>query len=293
MPSLLKRYRDLILVAGLLLFPFATYLARGSRGRDPMLLDRGLLAVSSQVQRAALWVLDGGASLWQGYVALRGVEAENRGLREENRTLRASAQERDELRAENARLRELLAYAERSPGPAVVARVVGVDPSSTRHLVRIDRGQSDGVKRGMAVVTPGGVAGHVERATSGWADVLLITDATHRMGVRVERSRARAIAAGTGSKANLEVRLDYALRKDDLREGDVVVTSGTDGVYPPGLRVGVLSRVERKSFGMFQAAAIGPSVDPSGLEEVMVLPEMGPGLAPPESGPASAGTGVP
>lgn len=293
MLSLIKRYRDLILVAGLLLFPFFTFVTRGPHGRDPYLVDRGVLALSSHVQRAFAWVLDGTASVWHGYAALRGVEAENRTLRQENQALRAKALEQDELRGENERLRALVAYAQKNQGREVVAKVVGVDPSSTRHFVRIDRGESDGVSAGMAAITPDGVAGYVERATSGWADVILITDATHRMGVRDERTRARAIAAGTGNKEDLDLRLDYALRKDDLAEGDVIVTSGTDGVYPAGLRVGTLARVEQRGSGMFRAGNIHPAVDPSKLEEVLVLPKVEVPLPAPAKEPAPQGAGAP
>jgi rod shape-determining protein MreC len=285
--SLLKRYRDLIAVGFLLLFPFVTFMTRGHRGRDPIWLDRGLLAITSVFQSAFGWVLDGTSSAWRGYVALRGVEAENRTLREQNEALRAQAHSLEEVKAENVRLKDLLTYSEPSPGVEVVARVVGVDPASTRHFVRINRGESDGVRKGMAVVTAAGVVGHVERATSGWADVILLTDATHRMGVRVQRSRARAIAAGVGSKAELRLRMDFALRKDDLQEGDVVITSGTDGVYPAGLKVGTLANVQKRSYGMFQAADIAPAVDTTRLEEVLVLPAVaGTGLATPGTGGA-------
>jgi len=305
--SLIKRYRDLILVAVLLLFPFVTFMTRGPRGREPMLLDRGVLTLSSWVQRAFLWVLDGGASVWNGYAALRGVEAENRALKEENKALKLVAQGQEELRRENEGLRKVLGYTEQNPGvSAVVARVVGVDPASTRHFVRIDRGEKDLVTAGMAVITPDGVAGYVERTTSGWADVILITDATHRMGVRIVRdgkARARAIVAGTGG---LELRLDYALRKDDLQEGDAVVTSGTDGVYPPGLAVGTLAWVEKRGSGMFQQGGIKPVVDPTALEAVVVLPRVAVGPLPaaapareqpqgrePQGAPGTGGAGVP
>lgn len=299
MLSLIKRYRDLILVAGLLLFPFATFMTRGPQGRDPMMVDRGLISLSSYVQRAFAWVLDGSASVWNGYAALRGVEAENKALREENQALKSRAQGLESLRAENDGLRAILAYQEKSPGPRVVAKVVGVDPSSTRHAVRIDRGASDHVESGMAVITVDGVAGYVERVTSSTADVILITDATSRMGVSGERSGKRAIATGTGNKNEVELRLDFALRKDDFQEGDVMVTSGTDGIYPRGLKVGTLSRVERKSSGMFQGGVIRPAVDPGAVQEVMVLPrvEVGPPQAapptrtpPPVQGTGGAGT---
>ncbi len=271
-----KRYREFLIVAVLLAYPFASFLITGRKGRDPNWIDRSVLAVASPLQRALNWAVEGGAQGWRHYAALRGVRRDYEVLQEEDQRLRARLMQLEEARAENVRLKRMLGYAESNPGPEVPARVVGVNPVSTLISLRIDRGESDGVRRGMPVVTPDGVVGRIHRATGGYADVVLITDPNSKLGVKVQRSRARATATGGGGSHQL--RLENALRTEDLRDGDLILTSGTDGVYPPGLVVGRVTGIDRKAYGMFQTADVIPAVDMSKLEEVLVLP------SPPASG---------
>jgi rod shape-determining protein MreC len=113
------------------------------------------------------------------------------------------------------------------------------------------------------------VVGRIHTVSSGTADVLVLTDANSSIGVRVDRTRARANVRGTG-KPDL-CRLDYALRAEDIIEGDPVVTAGTDGVFPRGLAVGKVTRLERKPHGLFQEAKVVPAVDVTRVEEVLVL----------------------
>jgi rod shape-determining protein MreC len=267
--SLLKRYRELIVISGLLLYPFGSFLAKGHAVREPNLLDRGVVYLTSPLQRALIWTMDGIASGWKGYIALRGVYALNLALKEENRRLRAESNELSEARGENDRLKRLLAYTEANPGQHVIARVLGVNPVATLLSLRIDRGEADGLKRGMPVVTPDGVVGQVQRATGQYADVVLVTDPNSRIGVKVQRSRVRATASGRGD--NRFLQLENALRTEDFREGDQVVTSGMDGVFPPGLVVGTITTLRRQNYGMVQTAEIAPAVDMTKLEEVLVI----------------------
>lgn len=290
MLSLFKRYRQPLLVAVLLLYPLFAFLSSsGRRVRAPNLLDRAVLALVSPVQRGLVGALDGGTSLVHAYVALKGVQAANDALHLENLELRAQVQALGEARLENDRLRKLLGYADALPqGAKVPARVVGINPVSKLLSVRINRGTADGVQHGMSVVTPDGIVGKVLRATSGWADVALITDPQSRVGVRVQRSRARATAAGAGAAP---LKLENLLRTDDVQDGDLVITSGTDGVFPPGLVVGRVTALERKDFGMFQGAHIVPAVDTTKLEEVLVVPASSLALAEPPSQTALAPEG--
>jgi rod shape-determining protein MreC len=278
--ALLKRHREPLLVLLLLAYPLVQLLGAGARARAPNLVDRILLAATAPLQRGLVTVIDAAAGAWERYVALRRVERENRTLRAEVQSLRTEVGGMQEARLENERLRRLLNYPEVESGQRVVARVVGISPDANRLTVRIDRGEADGVRRNMPVVTPDGVVGQVLRATGSAADVLLLVDPNSRLGVRVQRTRARAGAAGTGDDRLL--RLDYLLRAEDLEEGDAVVTSGTDGVYPPGLMVGRATRVQRQGSGMFLGAMLLPAVDFSRLEEVLVLspPGTSPGLLP-------------
>jgi rod shape-determining protein MreC len=266
--SLFKRYRRFIFVSVLLLYPLVAFLVSGRRGREPNFIDRSVIAVTSLLQSGLNAVIDGVVGTVHHYVDLRGVREENDALRLENMQLRAAVQLLGETRAENERLKQLLAYAEAVPGPKIPARVVGVNPVARLLSVRISSGERQGVVRGMSVVTPDGIVGQVIRTTGGYADVALVTDPQSRVGVRVERSRARGTAAGTGSGP---LRLENMLRTEDVENGDKIITSGTDGVYPPGLLVGRVANLEKKEHGMFQAADILPAVDTTKLEEVLVV----------------------
>jgi rod shape-determining protein MreC len=266
--SLLKRYRTLLIVSVLLLYPFGSFLTKGRRGRETNLVDRAVIGVTAPLQRGLLAIIDGVKAVVFGYLDLREVRQENAALRSENLQLRAVVQALGETRAENERLRGLLGYAQAVPGPEVPARVVGVNPVAKLLSVRINRGEKDGVFRTMSVVTPDGIVGQVVRTTGGWADVALVTDPESRVGVRVQRSRARGTAAGTGKGP---LRLESMLRTEDVQEGDLIITSGTDGVYPPGLVVGRVTRLEKKEHGMFLGGDIEPAVDTTRLEEVLVV----------------------
>ncbi len=268
MLSLLKRYRKLIVVSVLLLYPLVAFLVTGRRGREPNVIDRAVIAATAPVQSGLNRLIDGVVGAVHGYVDLRGVQQENDALRLENMQLRAAVQALGEMKAENERLRKLLAYAEEVPGPEIPARVVGVNPVAKLLSVRISGGENQGVFRGMSVVTPDGIVGQVIRTTGDYADVALVTDPQSRVGVRVQRSRARGTAAGTGRGP---LKLENLLRTEDVEDGDLIITSGTDGVYPPGLVVGRVANLEKKEHGMFQRADILPAVDTTRLEEVLVV----------------------
>ena len=269
MLSFLRRHREPLLVCILLAHALGMFLGSNRRVREPNLVDRLALAVTAPVQRAVVATVDGVAGAWSQYVSLRSVRRENAQLAEENGKLRADVVGLAEARAENERLRRLIHYEEVNTGPKVVARVLGINPDPNRLTVRIDRGEGDGVRRGQAVVTPDGVVGQVLRATASAADVLVVFDPNSRLGGRVQRTRARVGISGAGDDQAL--KLEYLLRTEDLEEGDLVVTSGTDGVYPPGLVVGRVTGVQRQTSGMFLNAGILPAVNFTRLEEVLVL----------------------
>lgn len=270
MLSLIKRYRELLVVSALLLYPFAMFLARGRGTREPNFVDRAVIAISAAVQRAAVWTIDGAGSAWNSYVNLRGVKEQNDRLRAENAHLRARVQLLSETELENERLRRLLGYAAHATGQEVTARVIAINPVPHPFSLRIDRGTDHGVRPGTGVITADGVVGQVIRVTGGYADVMTVKDPNSRTSVRVQRSRARATAAGVGGDKNLV--LENLLRTEDVKDGDLIVTAGTDGVFPPGLPVGSAYAVARKTIGMFQTAEVVPAVDMTKVEEVLVLP---------------------
>jgi rod shape-determining protein MreC len=258
--ALIRRYREVIVVVVLAVVPLGVFLAHARHPSDRTSLDRFVLMVTSPVEKAVDWTVTGIFDGWQRYVWLRGVERQTRELSRTVNDLRAENAELAQYRTENERLTRLLGFVRSRPEhKAVGARIIGtrMDPKGLQ-LVTIDRGSDDGVRKMMPDDTTGGVLGRIHTLGPRSADVLLLSDRNSSIAVRVERSRARANVRGQGAPG--PCKLEYALRSDDLIEGDELVTSGTDGVFPRGLPV-----------GLYQAAEVVPVVDVNRVEEVAVL----------------------
>jgi rod shape-determining protein MreC len=287
--ALIRRYRELILAAVLLLVPLAVFFAHAKGPGEATRLDRALLAVTAPVEKLVGAAVTGTLDAWRGYVALRGARQRAVDLSRENNLLKLDLQELKRERGENDRLRRLLSLAEAGPRRSYLgARVVGVRlaPAGLQ-VVTVDKGADDGVLRAMPVVVAEGVVGRVHATAARSADVLLVVDRNSSVAVRVERTRARANVRGLGRPELC--RLDYALRSEDVIEGDLLVTSGTDAVFPPGLPVGRATGLQRGAHGLFQEGSVVPAVDPTRLEEVLVGTS---GARDPEQLPAAAGPGL-
>lgn len=202
--------------------------------------------------------------------SLRRLRAENRELRLENERLRvALAQAReDDVRA--AGLTELLRLASQfGSDKLTVANVIGRDPSPMRAVVLIDRGTRDGVQNGMPVLGKGGaLVGTVERALEGNAWVRLITDPKSAANAIVQESRWSAVAVGSPDHT---VRMEFLEQGAEVKPGDTVITSGLGGVYPPGLLIGRVAKVEGGPLDVFKRVQVEPAARLSSLEAVAVL----------------------
>lgn len=271
MLALLKRYRELILVAVLLLVPLGVFFAHAKRANERSRLDRAIVWVATPIEKTVGWAVTGVLHAWSGYVALRGAHERAAELSVRVRDLELERQQLLAERAEAERLRRLLAFAEASPDRRYVgARVVGVRLGPVGlQLLTIDRGSDDGIARMMPVVVADGVVGRVHAVAGGTADVLVLTDRNSSVAARVERTRARANVRGLGKPD--AARLDFALRTEDMIEGDALVTSGTDGVFPRGIPVGKVTQLDRTAHGLFQEARVIPAVDVTRVEEVLVM----------------------
>lgn len=267
MLAFLKRYRELFLVVALLLLPLGTWLANAQRGRDLSAFEKFCLAATSPVRDAAARLMGGMFELWHDYVDLRRVREENKILREAVAELQQRLNERVEAEKENERLRALLEFSRSASGRIVAAEIVGVSPSHRRAIL-VAKGERDGVRKGMPVFTAEGVVGKVIATYANTSEVQLVIDPGSAVAARVQRSRARLTVRGTGEDEHM--RLAHIHRTADVLEGDVIVTSGTDGVFPKGLVVGRVGRIERKPYGMELEGEVIPAVDIAGLEEVLI-----------------------
>ncbi|MHB8418207.1 MAG: rod shape-determining protein MreC [Myxococcales bacterium] len=272
MLALIRRYREVLALLALLTLAAFTYATRSRTVQRDSRIDRAVIWLTAPIERAVTWTVGGGIDLWQSYVSLRRVREQNVRLNRELAASRAEIARLAEIEGENGRLRGLLDFGKSEPLQLLSARVIGdsLAPGALSRVIRVGAGVERGVRKGMAVVTAGGVVGHVQSVFGGAADVQLLVDPESRLAVRAARTRARATVSGTGS--DRRCRLDFALRADDFEEGDALLTSGTDDIYPPGLPVGKVVGLSRKGAGnMFVAAQVEPAVDMRRLEDVMIV----------------------
>jgi len=240
--------------------------------RDRNIADRTVLYVTSPVQKALTWCVSGMGSLFSGYLDLVGVKQENERLAEQLQTWSALEARNRELELENERLRELAGLREAVGYRSVSAEVIGWGTSSRYRVVRIDRGRAHDVQPGQAVIGVHGAVGQVLHTSAGAADVLLLSDMSSNVAVRLETSRLRGIVCGDGRwKGSLE----YIARQDvgAVEVGEPLVTSGDDGVFPSGIPVGHVAQVAVEETGHFLSVEVEPAEALASLEEVIVLVE--------------------
>jgi rod shape-determining protein MreC len=261
--------RNRVLVASLCCLALAAVLVASTatgRGRADT-FGRLLLDVMAPLQRGGSYVARAVEGVWRDAAALFRRRAELDWMQDRITTLEEHTVRLDELERENARLRDLLAFRERLAGEVLAASVIGRDATGLARTLTVDRGERDGVVKGAAVLAPAGVVGQVILASAHAARVLLITDHNSGVDAVVQRTRARGIVEGT---LNEGCGLKFVKRTEDLQKGDVVVTSGVDGIFPRGLPIGQLTGVDKRGQGLFQYATVQPFVDFDRLEDVLV-----------------------
>lgn len=237
-------------------------------------------ALAQRVVSPAARVFTGGAARWRDFsdsylqwrrdrqrrveleAELAALRVEALRLREENRALKAESV----LFAENG-----LAKGEGRP-----ARVIGYDPVPAFRSITIDRGREHGVMPDQVVVAGGGVVGRVMRSGSRSSQVLLVTDLNSAVDVVDARTRARGLLVGKRKEMGLKrerwmTQAEYVSASEEIVSGDLLLTSGLDGVFPKGLPVGVVGAVKKDSSGLFWQAEVDPYVELHKLEEVLVL----------------------
>ena len=223
-------------------------------------LRRGAARVVGRRRRA-------GVAPGAGHVWLRGVEAENADLRSQLAGVQVQYQERRALADRALNLEELLGLRDRSNLQTVAAEVIAASASPDFRTLTIDKGNSDGLKRDMAVIAAAGVVGRIVVPSHGAAKVQLLIDRNAAAGALIERSRAQGVAIGGGDE---HMRLDYVSEASDVVVGDLVVTSGIDGIYPKGFALGHVDAVE-KNGPAYKRITIRPAVNFSSLETVLVV----------------------
>jgi len=236
----------------------------------------------SRVERTTSSAVRGVRDVWGNYASLRGARDENEVLRRQLSELQIKLQEEHALAARSQRLQELMDLRTRAGVPTLAAEVIGGNPNPGMKTITIDRGSTDGVQADMAVVSPHGIVGRIiGQPASHAARVQLLIDRNAAAGALIERSRVGGMVVGLESDPPL--RMELVANLADVKDGDSVIASGVDGIYPKGFLIGRVERSERGT-GLYRSITVRPAVDFSGVEEVLVV------LVPPR--PATRDEGV-
>jgi rod shape-determining protein MreC len=194
---------------------------------------------------------------------------ENRRLREQQLLLQSKLQRFAVLEAENERLRELLESSLQLNEKVLVAELLAVELQPFRHQIVIDKGRREGAYNGQPVVDARGVMGQIIHVGPFTSTVLLITDPSHAIPVVVNRNGLRAIAIGVGEGNKL--RLDHLPTNADIREGDLIVSSGLGGRFPAGYPVGTVTSVTLLPGEPFAQVTVTPTARLEQNREVLIL----------------------
>lgn len=221
----------------------------------------------SEVQRGTMALIDGIRGMWTGYVALQQVQQENDALRVELQTLQVRLQQERAEAQRTDNLRQLLELRERANLDTVAAEVIAGAASPDFRTVTIDKGSLEQLATDMAVISPAGVVGRVILPSRRAAKVQLLIDRNAAAGALIERTRVQGVVVGIGDGM---LRLQYVPGTADVRTGDLVVTSGIDGIYPKGFVIGTIDHADR-GVGAYHEIVVRPAVDFSRLEEVLIV----------------------
>jgi rod shape-determining protein MreC len=267
MAGIPSRHKSLVLLAGVILLQvvlLAVQVKRDSQGR---LLRVWTVGAVSPFQRAGAKGIGNIRGTWSHYFALQNTSRENEQLRHENDELKLKVNQLQSKAGEADRLAALLNFRQAQHNvPMLAARVIGTSADTASQTVYLDRGERDGIRRNMGVITPDGVVGKVVESYRDTAQVLLLTDRESGVGAMLSDSRIQSPVGGTGEPL---LSMKYIPTDDTVNLGEHVVTSGMDRIFPRDLPVGVVAEI--KTGRPFQQIRVRPAANLQRLEEVIVL----------------------
>ena len=273
MESVLGRYKNLIVLVGVLfaqVLGLAVQVKRTTDTESSRLIRIWAVDTVTPLEKTLNWIHNSSGSLWHNYFYLRGVRAENRELKAQIEHLRLEQVRLNEDAAQARRLQALLAFKEQFISQTVAAQVIGSGGSEQSRILYIDKGESNGLKPDMAVITVDGIVGKVLKVFRSTSQVLLIDDQSSGVGGILEKSRLQGIVRGTPAG---EVVLEHIMADNAVQPGEEIRTSGGDRIFPKGLPVGTVTRVDNGP-DLFLNIRIRPAANLSKLEEVLVVTKL-------------------
>ena len=273
MESVLGRYKNLIVLVGVLfaqVLGLAVQVKRTTDTESTRLIRIWAVDAVTPFEKVFSWFGNGSGNIWHNYVYLRGVRQENRDLKAEIERLRIEHVRLIEDAQQARRLQALFNFKEQYISKTVPAQVIGSGGSEQSRVVYIDKGESEGIRTDMAVITVNGIVGKVLKVFRSTAQVLLIDDQSSGVGAIIDKSRLQGIVRGTPAG---EVMLEKIMSDETVQAGDEVRTSGGDRIFPKGLPIGMVTHVSNGA-DLFLNIRVRPSADLNKLEEVLVVTQV-------------------
>ena len=284
MVAIPSRHKSLVLLAGVIILQLlllAVQIKRDSQGRLIRVWTVGAVSPFERASSSGFgWVRD----TWRHYFALQNTTKENEQIRRENDALKMQITQLQGKAAEADRLAVLLNFRRSNADvPMISARVIGASAGAASQTIQLDRGERDGIRRNMGVITPDGVVGKVIEAYPNASQVLLLTDKESGVGAMLADSRIQSPVGGQGDPLLV---MKYVPNDETVNLGERVITSGMDRIFPRDLPVGFVTEI--KPGNPFKQIRIKPAANLERLEEVLVLLSLRPLDTKNEEAPAVA-----
>ena len=269
MENIINRHRNLTILAAVLfaqILGLAVQVKRGTDQGTSRLIRIWAVSAITPIEKGVGHTSRWFADTWHNYLYLRGVRAQNRELRQEIERMRLEQVRISEDAGQARRLQSLLGFREEFISQTMPAQVISTTGSEFSRGIFIDKGSRDGIKPDMPVITADGIVGKVLRVYSTSSLVLEINDSSSGAGVILEKSRLQGILKGspTGQTFLANIMVD-----EKIEPGERILTSGGDRIYPKGMAVGTVSRVNPA--GTFLNVEVKPSAQLNRLEEVLII----------------------
>lgn len=263
-----KNYRTVILICAAIVAALVMLSYSLKYGSETWAPKRLVLEAAASVQKIFNIPVDWTKNAWSRYVYLVGLEEDNRKLKQTVAELQERLVQGEEGRLEALRLKKLLELQDERQLNYVAAQVIGKEQGAFSSSLWIDKGSAQGLKPGMPVMASQGLIGRITDISWHNSKVMLLIDQSSNVDALVQRTRAQGIVRGTGAR---DCVMRYVPKTQDVREGDLVLTSGLSNIFPKGLLIGRVTHVERPNFGLFLRIQIAPLADLAFVEEVMVV----------------------
>src|SRR2546421_6878237 len=284
-----SRHKSLVLLLGVIVLQvlmLAVQIKRDSEGR---LIRVWTVGAVSPFERAGSYGFGWIRDIWRHYFALQNTTKESEQIRRENDALKLEIAQLQGKAAEADRLAALLNFRQSQANvPMIGARVIGTGAGTASLTIQLDRGERDGIRKNMGVITPDGVVGKVVEAYPNASQVLLLTDKESGVGAMLADSRIQSPVGGQGEPLLV---MKYVPNDDEVNLGERVITSGMDRIFPRDLPVGTVTEI--KAGNPFKQIRVKPSANLERLEEVLVLPSLRPLETRSEERPANAQPSAP